>query len=122
MFVLLVFVHEFGHFIFAKKTGMLVREFAIGFGPKIFSFNKSETLYTIRILPMCGYVRVASEDPEIIELKLVQHIGLNLNQEQKVDQININNKAKYTQAQIIEVEQADIEHDVIIRDNLVGED
>src|SRR5690625_1010457 len=85
MFGLLVFVHEFGHFIFAKKTGMLVREFAIGFGPKIFSFKKSETLYTIRILPMGGYVRVAGEDPEIIELKPGQHIGLTLNQEQKVE-------------------------------------
>ena len=39
MFGLLVFVHEFGHFIIAKKTGMLVREFAIGFGPKIFSIE-----------------------------------------------------------------------------------
>ena len=122
MFGLLVFVHEFGHFIFAKKTGMLVREFAIGFGPKIFSFKKSETLYTIRILPMGGYVRVAGEDPEIIELKPGQHIGLTLNQEQKVDQIIINNKAKYPQAQVIEVEQADLEHDLIIRGNLVGED
>ncbi len=76
MFGLLVFVHEFGHYYVAKKTGMLVREFAIGFGPKVFSTVKNETLYTIRLLPMGGYVRVAGEDPEIIDIKPGQHIGL----------------------------------------------
>lgn len=75
MFGILVFIHEFGHFIFAKRAGMLVREFAIGFGPKVFAHRKNETLYTIRLLPLGGYVRVAGEDPEIIELKPGHHIG-----------------------------------------------
>ena len=44
MFGLLVSIHEWGHLIFAKRAGMLVREFAIGFGPKILSFTKNETL------------------------------------------------------------------------------
>lgn len=122
MFGLIVFVHEFGHFIIAKKTGMLVREFAIGFGPKIFSIKKSETLYTIRILPMGGYVRVAGDDPEIIELKPGQHIGLTFNDRQKVQQIIINNKAKYPNAHVIEVESADLNHDLIIKGVLVGEE
>src|SRR5699024_6571614 len=122
MFGLLVFVHEFGHFIIAKKTGMLVREFAIGFGPKIFSIKKSETLYTIRLLPMGGYVRVAGEDPEIIDLKPGQVIGLTFNQDQKVKQIIINNKAKYPNAHVIEVESADLDHDLIIKGKLVGEE
>lgn len=122
MFGLLVFVHEFGHFIVAKKTGMLVREFAIGFGPKIFSIKKSETLYTIRILPMGGYVRVAGEDPEIIELKPGQVIGLTFNQDQKVKQIIINNKAKHPNAHVIEVESADLTHELTIKGKLVGED
>ncbi|GAA4059843.1 RIP metalloprotease RseP [Amphibacillus indicireducens] len=122
MFGLLVFVHEFGHFIFAKKAGMLVREFAIGFGPKIFSIKKAETLYTIRILPMGGYVRVAGEDPEIIDLKPGQHIGLTFNQEKKVSQIIINHKAKYPEAQVIEVERSDLDHELIITGSLVGED
>lgn len=122
MFGLLVFVHEFGHFIFAKKAGMLVREFAIGFGPKIFSIKKAETLYTIRILPMGGYVRVAGEDPEIIDLKPGQHIGLTFNHEKKVSQIIINNKAKYPEAQVIEVERSDLDHELIITGSLVGED
>lgn len=122
MFGLLVFVHEFGHFIFAKRSGMLVREFAIGFGPKIFSIKKSETLYTIRILPMGGYVRVAGEDPEIIDLKPGQHIGLTFNREGQVDQIIINNKDKYPTAQVIEVERADLNHDLTIEGFDVGEE
>lgn len=122
MFGLLVFVHEFGHFIIAKKTGMLVREFAIGFGPKIFSIKKAETLYTIRILPMGGYVRVAGEDPEIIDLKPGQHIGLTFNEENKVNKIIINNKAKHPQAHVIEVTRSDLDHELTITGSLVGEE
>ncbi|WP_410134331.1 site-2 protease family protein, partial [Pseudomonas aeruginosa] len=51
VFGIIVVVHEFGHFYFAKKSGILVREFAIGMGPKIFShIGKDGTAYTIRIL------------------------------------------------------------------------
>lgn len=66
---LLVFIHELGHFLFAKRAGILVREFAIGFGPKLFSVFRGETLYSIRMLPLGGYVRMAGEDPEIVDLK-----------------------------------------------------
>ncbi|TXL67714.1 RIP metalloprotease RseP [Cerasibacillus terrae] len=114
MFGLLVFIHEFGHMIFAKRAGMLVREFAIGFGPKIFSFKKNETVYTIRLLPIGGYVRVAGEDPEIIELKPGQHIGLEFDEEGKVIKIIVNNKAKHPNARIIEVEHVDLDHQLII--------
>src|SRR5690625_5204613 len=110
MFGLLVFVHEFGHLIVAKRTGMLAREFAIGFGPKIFSFTKNETLYTIRLLPIGGYVRVAGEDPEIIELKPGHHIGLKFNEAGKVNKIIVNNKSKHPNARVIEVEHADLDH------------
>lgn len=51
VFSVLVIFHEFGHYYFAKKAGTLVREFAIGFGPKIFSYRKNETTFTVRILP-----------------------------------------------------------------------
>lgn len=122
MFGLLVFVHEFGHFIVAKKTGMLVREFAIGFGPKIFSIKKGETLYTIRILPMGGYVRVAGEDPEIIDLKPGQHIGLILNEQQVVTDIIINHKEKYPNAEVIEVLDADLDHKLYINASRIGEE
>ncbi|MCH5586244.1 RIP metalloprotease RseP [Shimazuella sp. AN120528] len=65
----LVFVHELGHFLLAKRAGILVREFAIGFGPIVFSRRKGETLYAIRLLPLGGFVRMAGEDPEIIDIK-----------------------------------------------------
>ncbi|QDP40209.1 RIP metalloprotease RseP [Radiobacillus deserti] len=114
MFGLLVFVHEFGHYYFAKRAGMLVREFAIGFGPKVFSFVKNETLYTIRLIPAGGYVRVAGEDPEIIDLKPGQHVGLEFNADGKVNKIIINNKSKHPQARVVEVDKADLDHRLII--------
>lgn len=114
MFGLLVFIHEFGHLIFAKRAGMLAREFAIGFGPKIFSFVKNETLYTIRLLPIGGYVRVAGEDPEIQDLNPGQHIGLEFNSEGKVAKIIVNNKSKHPYARVIEVERADLDHALVI--------
>ena len=114
MFGLLVFIHEWGHLIFAKRAGMLAREFAIGFGPKIFSFTRNETLYTIRLIPAGGYVRVAGEDPEIIELKPGHHIGIEFNDENKVNKIIVNNKVKHPNARVIEVERVDLDHDLII--------
>ncbi|MFD1360369.1 RIP metalloprotease RseP [Lentibacillus salinarum] len=114
MFGLLVFIHEFGHLIFAKRAGMLAREFAIGFGPKVFAFTKNETVYTIRLLPIGGYVRVAGEDPEIIELKAGQHIGLEFNQDGKVNKIIVNHKSKHPNARVIEVEHADLDHELLI--------
>ncbi|QST01619.1 RIP metalloprotease RseP [Pontibacillus sp. ALD_SL1] len=122
MFGLLVFVHELGHLIFAKRAGMLAREFAIGFGPKIFSFMKDETLYTIRLLPIGGYVRVAGEDPEIVDLKPGHHIGLEFGQSGKVNRIIVNNKSKYPNARVIEVEQADLDHKLMIQGYELDED
>ena len=59
VFGLLVFVHELGHFITAKLTGMRVDEFAIGFGPRLVSFRRGETVYTIRIIPLGGFNDIA---------------------------------------------------------------
>lgn len=57
----IVFVHELGHFLAAKKFGVYCNEFAIGMGPKVFSFQKNETTYTIRALPLGGFVAMAGE-------------------------------------------------------------
>ena len=64
VFGLLVLVHEFGHFITAKMTGMRVDEFAIGFGPKIISRKHGETLYSLRAIPLGGFNDIAGMDPE----------------------------------------------------------
>src|SRR3982074_2525544 len=59
----LVFVHEFGHFIVAKAVGVKVLRFSIGFGPRIFGFKKGETEYRVAWLPLGGYVKMAGELP-----------------------------------------------------------
>lgn len=115
IFGALVFFHELGHFIFAKRSGILVREFAIGFGPKIFSYKKGETLYTIRLLPIGGYVRMAGEDPEVAEIKPGHRIGIILDENEVVTKIILTGKDRYTNARIIEVEEADLERKLFIR-------
>lgn len=115
IFGALVFFHEWGHFIFAKRAGILCREFAIGFGPKVFSHKKGETVYTIRLLPIGGYVRMAGEDPEMVEIKPGYRIGLLFNENNQVNKIIINNKEKFPNCRIVEVEQADIEKDLYIK-------
>lgn len=64
VFGVLITVHEFGHFITAKMTGMRVDEFAIGFGPNIFQKKIGETLYSLRIIPLGGYNKIAGMDPD----------------------------------------------------------
>ena len=61
---IIVFVHEFGHFIFAKITGVYVYEFAIGMGPKLWGKQGKETEYTIRAIPIGGFCQLAGEDLE----------------------------------------------------------
>lgn len=67
----IVFVHEFGHFIFAKIAGVYVFEFAIGMGPKICGFKKGETEYNLRAIPIGGFCSMAGEDFDDEELKKV---------------------------------------------------
>ena len=64
LFELIIFVHEGGHFVAAKKSGVKVNEFALGMGPKIFSFKKGETTYSLRLLPIGGYCAMEGEDEE----------------------------------------------------------
>ena len=61
---LIIFIHELGHFIFAKKNKIYVYEFSIGFGPKLFSFKRKndETKYMIKLIPLGGYVLMAGEE------------------------------------------------------------
>ena len=63
---IIVLIHEFGHFFFAKKSGIYVYEFSIGMGPRIFKWTRKndETEYSIRIIPIGGYVQMAGEEVE----------------------------------------------------------
>lgn len=64
IFCILIFVHEFGHFIAAKSVGIKVNEFAIGMGPKLLKFQKGETLYSIRAFPIGGFCAMEGEDED----------------------------------------------------------
>jgi len=64
LFELIIFIHEFGHFITAKKSGIKVNEFSLGMGPKIFSFGKGETKYSLRVFPIGGFCAMEGEDEE----------------------------------------------------------
>ena len=64
LFELIIFLHEGGHFITAKKSGIKVNEFALGMGPKIFSFTKGETTYSLRLFPIGGYCAMEGEDED----------------------------------------------------------
>lgn len=61
---ILVFVHELGHFLAAKKSGIKVTEFGIGFPPRLFSKQKGETLYSLNAIPFGGFVKIFGEDPD----------------------------------------------------------
>ena len=62
LFEFIIFAHEFGHFICAKRSGVQVNEFALGMGPKIFSFKKGETRYSLRLFPIGGFCSMEGED------------------------------------------------------------
>ncbi len=94
VFGILVLVHEYGHYYFAKRAGILVREFSIGMGPKIWWTRKNGTTYTVRLLPVGGYVRLAgSDDEDEDELRPGTPVTLQLNQDGQVVTINASSKA-----------------------------
>lgn len=67
VFCVLVFVHELGHFLFAKWNNVGVFEFAIGFGPLLVSKQWGETKYSLRLIPLGGYVKMVGEDPRALD-------------------------------------------------------
>ncbi len=64
LFGVIVLIHEFGHFIFAKKNGITVHEFALGMGPKLFGKEVNGTMYSVRILPIGGFCAMEGEDED----------------------------------------------------------
>ncbi|KOY82712.1 RIP metalloprotease RseP [Lysinibacillus macroides] len=115
IFGMLVFFHELGHFLFAKRAGILVREFAIGMGPKIYGKTHGETMYTIRLLPIGGYVRMAGEDMDGTELQPGYRIGLIVNEDNIVQKIIFNqNNKQLPDLLFLEVERADLEKDLFV--------
>ena len=65
VFGAIIFFHEFGHFLLAKKNGIYVNEFAVGMGPTLFSVTKNETKYSLKLIPMGGYCMMLGEEEDI---------------------------------------------------------
>jgi regulator of sigma E protease len=60
----LIFVHELGHFLMARRIGVRVLKFSLGFGPRLFGFTRGDTEYCISVIPLGGYVKMAGENPD----------------------------------------------------------
>jgi regulator of sigma E protease len=60
----LIFVHELGHFLMARRIGVRVITFSLGFGPKVFAFRRGDTEYCVSAIPLGGYVKMAGETPD----------------------------------------------------------
>ena len=123
VFGITVVVHEFGHFYFAKKSGILVREFAIGMGPKIFAhIGRDGTAYTIRILPLGGYVRMAGWGDDTTEIKTGTPVSLTLTDDGKVKRINLSGKKLDQTALPMQVTQFDFEDKLFIKGLVLEEE
>ena len=72
---LLIIVHEAGHFLAARWRGVRVERFSVGFGPKIWGFKRGDTEYLLSAIPFGGYVKMAGDDPEIVEGKPDEFLG-----------------------------------------------
>ncbi|MBE9913215.1 RIP metalloprotease RseP [Paenibacillus donghaensis] len=120
MFFVIVTVHEWGHYYFAKRAGILVREFAIGFGPKLFSYKRGETQFTLRLLPFGGYARMAGEDPELVEIHPGQTVAIRVKDDEvkKIYLDQLDNRKNVIRG---EVEFIDLTDSLKIRLDVDGE-
>lgn len=91
---LIVSIHELGHFLLAKKAGILIHEYSIGMGPVLYKKKKGETYYSLRVLPLGGYVAMSGEDRENHLLKKGQTIGLVKNESGIVTEILLDQSVK----------------------------
>ncbi|EOS7993312.1 RIP metalloprotease RseP [Enterococcus hirae] len=123
VFGILVIVHEFGHFFFAKRSGILVREFAIGMGPKIYGHQaKDGTTYTLRLLPIGGYVRMAGNGDDETEMAPGMPLSLLLNSDGIVEKINLSKKVQLTNSIPMELIRYDLEEELTITGYVNGEE
>lgn len=89
-----ILIHEYAHFYFARKAGILCHEFAIGMGPAVYQKKKGETVYSVRLIPLGGYVSMAGEEVAAY-IKEGSNVGINLDENGRVKEIVLNNSIKY---------------------------
>ncbi|REK67280.1 MAG: RIP metalloprotease RseP [Cohnella sp.] len=121
VFFLLVSIHEFGHFYFARRAGILVREFAIGFGPKLFSIKRGETRFTLRLLPVGGFVRMAGEEPEVVEVQPGQTVGVRL-KDGKITKLYLDRLDERSNIIRGEVKSLDLEKEMFVSLDVDGDE
>lgn len=123
VFGVIVIIHEFGHFFFAKRAGILVREFAIGMGPKIYGHQgKDGTTYTLRLLPIGGYVRMAGMGEDETELSPGMPIALLQNEQGDITKINTSKKIQLPNGFPMELAEADLEDKLTISGYINGDE
>jgi regulator of sigma E protease len=121
VFGIIVVVHEYGHLFFAKRAGILVREFSIGMGPKIFAHQaKDGTFYSIRILPLGGYVRMAGWGDDTTEIKKGTPASLVIVENQVV-KINLSERVTLENSVPMLVTEYDFEEALFIEGEVFGE-
>ncbi|MFV0556345.1 MAG: RIP metalloprotease RseP [Lactovum sp.] len=122
VFSIIVCIHEYGHMFFAKRAGVLVLEFAIGMGPKIFSHRgKDGTYYNIRLLPVGGYVRMAGWSFDDIEIKKGTAVSLQIENE-KVKKVNLSERLELENSLPLLVTEYDFENKLYIKGEYLGEE
>ena len=122
VFGILVLVHEFGHYFFAKRAGILVREFSIGMGPKLWWKQANGTTYTVRCLPLGGYVRRAGNDEDEEELRPGMAVTVAVNDQGVVTKINASQKATLFQGIPLRVTDFDLTDELTISGYLNGDE
>lgn len=133
IFGIIVAIHEYGHLWWAKRAGILVREYAIGMGPKIFAHRaKDGTLYTIRILPLGGYVRLAGWGDDKTEIKkgMPASLVMGLTETEITDSVSVSDKiTRINLSEHVELDHAipmlvtdyDFEKELYIEGEVFGE-
>ncbi|MBG9980026.1 RIP metalloprotease RseP [Facklamia lactis] len=122
IFSIIVVIHEFGHFYWAKKAGILVREFSLGMGPKLFAKQaKDGTTYTVRMLPLGGYVRLAGLGEEEM-IQPGQSVGIILNEQDKVVKVNTSEKQAQLEELPIQIDHVDLVDEMKISGYVTGQD
>lgn len=114
VFGILVIVHEFGHFYFAKKAGVRVREFAIGMGPKLFQTRRNGTTYTIRVLPVGGYVRMAGRAEAEEETIRPGMTIVVVQQDDVVTRLNLSDQTELVGGRTLTVNRVDLVDDMFV--------
>ena len=120
VFGIIVIVHEFGHFYFAKKAGILVREFSIGMGPKLFQTHRNETSYTLRVLPLGGYVLMAGYEEEE-DIRLGMPALLSLDENEQVTEIDLSDDTTQMSGVPIDVLEYDFDEELFIKGSVDGD-